>query len=57
MPDVWRSAGRGPGRFWGIHGLCRATKVVEIPQDAYLTARSEDIYHPPLLDKGLRPDG
>ena len=39
VPDVWRCAGRGPGRFWGVHGLCRATKVVEIPQDAYLTAR------------------
>jgi hypothetical protein len=39
VPDAWRKPGHGPGRFWGVHGLCRATKVVEIAQDAYLTAR------------------
>lgn len=39
VPDSWRKPGHGPGRFWGVHGLQRATTVVEIPQDAYLTAR------------------
>jgi hypothetical protein len=39
VPDAWRKPGHGPGRFWGVHGLDRATKIVEIPQDAYLTAR------------------
>jgi hypothetical protein len=39
VPEVWRRPGRGPGRFWGVHGLRRATAVVEIAQDAYLTAR------------------
>jgi hypothetical protein len=39
VPDTWRQPGHGPGRFWGVHGLQRATAVVEIDQDAYLTAR------------------
>jgi hypothetical protein len=39
VPDSWRKPGHGPGRFWGVHGLQRATVVVEIAQDAYLTAR------------------
>lgn len=39
VPDAWRKPGHGPGRFWGVHGLQRATAVVEIAQDAYLTAR------------------
>ncbi|WP_394328664.1 rolling circle replication-associated protein [Mycobacterium avium] len=39
VPEAWRRPGRGPGRFWGVHGLERATAVVEIAQDAYLTAR------------------
>ena len=39
VPDAWRKLGHGPGRFWGVHGLQRATAVVEIAQDAYLTAR------------------
>ncbi|WP_242670266.1 rolling circle replication-associated protein [Mycobacterium decipiens] len=39
IPEAWRRQGRGPGRFWGVHGLQRATEVVEITQDAYLTAR------------------
>nr|WP_231608721.1 hypothetical protein [Mycobacterium shottsii] len=39
VPEPWRKPGRGPGRFWGVHGLQRATAVVEIVQDAYLTAR------------------
>jgi hypothetical protein len=39
VPDAWRKPGHGPGRFWGVHGLQRATAVVEIAQDAYLSAR------------------
>jgi hypothetical protein len=39
VPEAWRKPGHGPGRFWGVHGLQRATAVVEIAQDAYLTAR------------------
>jgi hypothetical protein len=39
VPEAWRQPGNGPGRFWGVHGLQRATAVVEIAQDAYLTAR------------------
>jgi hypothetical protein len=39
VPEAWRRPGHGPGRFWGVHGLQRATAVVEIAQDAYLTAR------------------
>lgn len=39
VPELWRQPGRGPGRFWGVYGLKRAIAVVEVPQDAYLTAR------------------
>jgi hypothetical protein len=39
VPEAWRQPGHGPGRFWGVHGLRRATAVVEIPLDAYLTIR------------------
>jgi hypothetical protein len=39
VPDAWRAPGRGPGRFWGVHGLRRATAIVEIAEEAYLTAR------------------
>ncbi|WP_245831455.1 rolling circle replication-associated protein [Mycobacterium terramassiliense] len=39
VPHCWREPGHGPGRFWGVHGLQRATAVVEIAQDAYLAAR------------------
>jgi hypothetical protein len=39
VPECWHAPGRGPGRFWGVHGLERATVIVEIAQDAYLTAR------------------
>ena len=39
VPEAWQQPGHGPGRFWGFHGLQRATAVVEIAQDAYLTAR------------------
>ncbi len=39
VPEAWQQPGHGPGRFWGVHGLQRATAVVEIAQDAYLMAR------------------
>nr|WP_253847331.1 hypothetical protein [Mycobacterium gordonae] len=39
VPDLWRRPGHGPGRFWGAYGLKKAVAVVEIAQDAYLTAR------------------
>lgn len=39
VPDSWRKPGHGPGRFWGVHGLQRATATVEIAQDAYFATR------------------
>jgi hypothetical protein len=39
VPDAWQEPGYGPGRFWGVYGLQRATTTVEIAQDAYLMAR------------------
>lgn len=39
VPEQWRQPGRGPGRFWGVYGLKKAITVVEVAQDAYLTAR------------------
>jgi len=39
VPEPWRQPGRGPGRFWGAYGLKKVIAVVEIAQDAYLTAR------------------
>lgn len=39
VPELWRRPGHGPGRFWGVYGLKKAVAVVEIAQDAYLTAR------------------
>ncbi|WP_421844161.1 rolling circle replication-associated protein [Mycobacterium sp.] len=39
VPHAWRQPGHGPGRFWGVHGLQRATVIVEIVQDAYSAAR------------------
>jgi hypothetical protein len=39
VPELWRQPGRGPGRFWGVYGLKEAIAVVEVAQDAYLTAR------------------
>lgn len=39
VPELWRQPGHGPGRFWGVYGLKKAIAVVEVVQDAYLTAR------------------
>ncbi|BAX96090.1 hypothetical protein MSTE_00755 [Mycobacteroides stephanolepidis] len=39
VPEAWQHPGKGPGRFWGIYGLRKATAAVEIAQDTYLAAR------------------
>ncbi|UBV20814.1 hypothetical protein H8Z59_26925 [Mycolicibacterium fortuitum] len=39
VPEPWRQPGRGPGRFWGVYGLQRATAKIEVTQDTYLAAR------------------
>lgn len=39
IPEPWREPGKGPGRFWGVFGLKRATATIEIQKDAYLTTR------------------
>ena len=39
VPELWRQPGHGPGRFWGVYGLKKATAVVEVAQDAYIAAR------------------
>lgn len=39
VPEAWQQPDKGPGRFWGVYGLRKATAVAEIAQDAYLTAR------------------
>ncbi|RIS78136.1 rolling circle replication-associated protein [Mycobacteroides abscessus] len=39
VPESWQQPGKGPGRFWGVYGLRKATAVAEISQDTYLTAR------------------
>ncbi|SLD66812.1 Uncharacterised protein [Mycobacteroides abscessus subsp. abscessus] len=39
VPKLWRQPSRGPGRFWGVYGVKKAIAVVEVEQDAYLTAR------------------
>jgi hypothetical protein len=39
VPEQWQEPGKGPGRFWGVYGLHKATAVAEITQDTYLAAR------------------
>lgn len=39
VPEPWQQPGRGPGRFWGVYGLQKATAVVEVAQEAYIAAR------------------
>lgn len=39
VPKAWQQPGNGPGRFWGVYGLRKATTIAEITQDTYLTAR------------------
>ena len=49
VPDEWQEPGKGPGRFWGVWGLKRCAKAVEVdpegrhdgrPGDAPLGSRS-----------------
>jgi len=39
VPDAWLQPGNGPGRFWGVAGLQRATIKVEIGRTDYINAR------------------
>jgi hypothetical protein len=40
VPAEWRERGKGPGRFWGVWGLKRCAKAVEVtPQAATMAAR------------------
>lgn len=39
VPELWRRPGHGPGRFWGVYGLQKATAVVEVAQEPYIAAR------------------
>ncbi|WP_457062986.1 rolling circle replication-associated protein [Mycobacteroides abscessus] len=39
VPQSWRESGKGPGRFWGVYGLKKATAIIEVTQDVYLAAR------------------
>jgi hypothetical protein len=40
VPEEWREPGKGPGRFWGVWGLERCAKAVEVtPEAATLAAR------------------
>lgn len=39
VPAAWLQAGKGPGRFWGVAGLHRATIKVEIGRTDYINAR------------------
>lgn len=41
VPAKWRSAGNGPGRFWGFSGLDKATAVLELTQRDYDRVRRE----------------
>ena len=40
VPAEWQAPGKGPGRFWGVWGLKRCAKAVEVtPQAATAAAR------------------
>ncbi|MDM2495047.1 Uncharacterised protein [Mycobacteroides abscessus subsp. massiliense] len=39
VPEAWQRPGKGPGRFWGVYGLRKATAAAEIAQNSYLMAR------------------
>ena len=38
VPVEWRERGKGPGRFWGVWGLKRCAKGVEVTPQAATTA-------------------
>lgn len=39
VPPLWQLPGMGPGRFWGMWGLPRATRRVELDAGDFFTAR------------------
>lgn len=39
VPELWREPGRGPGRFWGVYGLDKATAATAVALRTYLAAR------------------
>lgn len=39
VPEAWLEPGKGPGRFWGVAGLQRATIKIEIGRTDYINAR------------------
>lgn len=39
VPEAWLQPGKGPGRFWGVSGMKRATVKVEIGRTDYINAR------------------
>lgn len=39
VPEAWLQPGKGPGRFWGVAGLQRATVKLEIGRTDYINAR------------------
>lgn len=39
VPEAWRAEGAGPGRFWGVWGLSRATAEVEVDWQTFVRAR------------------
>jgi len=39
VPELWLQPGKGPGRFWGVVGLNRATVKVELGRTDYINAR------------------
>jgi hypothetical protein len=39
VPALWQEPGKGPGRFWGIWGLERATREVQVSWEQYVVLR------------------
>lgn len=40
VPEEWQEPGKGPGRFWGVWGLKRCARAIEVdPRAATLAAR------------------
>lgn len=64
VPEPWLQPGKGPGRFWGVSGLDRATIKVEIGRTDYINARrivrrwsrAQATYSDPVLTVSLDGD-
>jgi hypothetical protein len=39
VPNEWQAPGKGPGRFWGYHGLVKAVATVEVDLRDYVAAK------------------